>query len=355
MNIVFVNSTRKWGGVKTWCLDMATALRHQGHATYIIGRRGAFVEKAAAQGVPARAVVFGFDFNPVLIGYFLFFFLFRRIDVVVVNVAKDLRTAGVAARLMGLQVVQHVGSAADFDDDPMVRLVQRFVRPRLLCCSAFVREGILRHVPSLAGHEAFALHPGVRVPQVVDFQAHEPPVLVTTSQLNNDKRHLELFKALAVLKNEGLDFRLLVVGTGELEEYLHNLSRELGLDEFVRWTGFTADVGGMLRQADIFVLPTLWEPLGIALQEAMAAGLAPVARGGGGVPEIWPPACREYLAPAEPGGEVYIEPLRKLLSLSAEQRLILRRAAWAHARDSFALPDQAARFARWMAQPPAAG
>jgi hypothetical protein len=30
MNIAFVNSTKKWGGVKTWCLDMATALREQG-------------------------------------------------------------------------------------------------------------------------------------------------------------------------------------------------------------------------------------------------------------------------------------------------------------------------------------
>ncbi len=354
MNVAFVNSTKKWGGVKTWCLDMATALRDQGHAAYIFGRRGAFVDKASAQGVPARAVVFGFDFNPLLISYFLYFFLTRRIDVVVVNVAKDLRTAGIAARLLGLQVVQHVGSAADFDDDPMVRLVQRIVRARLVCCSEFVRAGILRHVPSFAGYDVHALHPGVRVPADPAFAAHEPPVLVTTSQLNHDKRHFELFQALAVLRDEGLDFRLLVVGTGELEEELHGLSKELGLDEVVQWTGFTPDVAGMLASADIFVLPTLWEPLGIALQEAMAAGLAPVARGGGGVPEIWPPACREFLAPADPGGEPYLAPLRRLLNMSGPERLAVRRAAWQHARDSFALPDQAARLARWMAQPPAA-
>ena len=351
MNIAFVNATKKWGGVKTWCLDMAMALREQGHATYIFGRRGAFVDKAAGLGVPARAVSFGFDFNPLLIVYFLYFFLTRRVDVVVVNIAKDLRTAGVAGRLLGLQVVQHVGSAEDFDDTPMVRAMQRLVRPRLLCCSEFVRNGILGHVPILAGYEIFALHPGVRVPTEPNVEAHTPPVIVATSQLNNDKRHAELLEALAQLKNEGLDFRLVVAGTGEFATLLRDMAVELGLEGRVEWAGFTSDIPQLLRGGDIFVLPTLQEPLGIALQEAMAAGLAPVARGGGGVPEIWPEACREYLTPKLPGSEVLAVALRKLLGLTNPEREILRRAAWQYARDNFLLQDQAARFAQWMAQP----
>lgn len=354
MNIAFVNATKRWGGVKTWCLDMATALREQGHVTYIFGRRGDFVDKAAGLGLPARSVWFGFDFNPLLILYFMYFFLTRRVDVVVVNVAKDLRTAGVAGRLLGLQVVQHVGSAADFDDIPMVRSMQRLVRPRLLCCSEFVRLGILLHVPSLAGQEIHALHPGVCVPAELDFPAHTPPVILATSQLNKDKRHVDLLEALAQLQGEGLAFRLVVGGTGESAQSLKDTASALGLADRVEWVGFTQDVSALLRRGDIFVLPTMREPLGIALQEAMAAGLAPVARAGGGVPEIWPEACREFLVPAELGPAGFVVALRKLLALSGAERETLRRATWQYARDHFNLTEQAARFAQWMALPPAA-
>ncbi|GAB6124537.1 glycosyltransferase [Humidesulfovibrio idahonensis] len=348
MRIAFVNATRKWGGVKTWCLDMATALQAQGHAVWIFGRGGEFVDKAALQGVAARAVNFGFDFNPLAIAYFFYFFLTRRVDVVVVNIARDLRTAGVAARLLGLQIVQHVGSGGDFEDIPMVRLVHRLLRPRLLCCSRYVGERILIHVPSMQGQETHALHPGVRVPPVPALAAHTPPVVVATSQLNADKHHADLLTALARLKDDGVAFRAVIAGRGSLEQELKDRAEALGLAESVEWAGFTTDVPALLARGDVFVLPTFIEPLGIALEEAMAAGLAPVARASGGVPEIWPPACRAFLAPPDPGPEGLEQALRVLLTLPEQERLALRRAAWEHARASFNLPDQAARFAQWM-------
>ena len=40
MRIAFVNSTKKWTGVKTWCLDMGKALQAQGHQVWIFGRPG---------------------------------------------------------------------------------------------------------------------------------------------------------------------------------------------------------------------------------------------------------------------------------------------------------------------------
>lgn len=353
MRIAFVNATRKWGGVKTWCLDMGEALAAQGHDVWIFGRHGAFVDKARRIGLEARAVTFGFDFNPLIILYFLYFFLTRHVDVVVVNVARDLRTAGVAAKLLGRQVVQHVGSGGDFEDHFLVRLLQRLIKPRLLCCSEYVKERICIHVPSMRGQEMYALHPGVRVPDALELEAHDPPVVVATSQLFADKHHEDLLEALTRLMLDGVPFRAIIAGTGRLAEPLRTKASELGLDDRLTWAGFTSDVPALLRQGDVFVLPTLIEPLGIALEEAMAAGLAPVARGGGGVPEIWPVACGIYLAPPDAGPEGLEKALRALLTLPRHELLALRRAAWEHARTSFSLPEQAARFAHWMEQGPA--
>jgi glycosyltransferase involved in cell wall biosynthesis len=354
MRIAFVNATRKWGGVKTWCLDMAQALRDQGHATWIFGRGGAFVDKAQRLGVPARAVWFGFDYSPLAILYFLFIFITRRVDVVVVNVGRDLRTAGVAARLLGRQVVQHVGSGGDFDDLLSVRLSLRLVRPRLLCCSEYVRTRILTHVASLAGMglEVHVLHPGVAVPEAPAFAEHTPPVILATSQLNEDKRHADLMAALAMLKAEGFDFRVRIAGTGSLEHDLKVQAMALDISGVVEWLGFSTDVPGLLATGDIFVLPTLVEPLGIALEEAMAAGLAPVARRAGGVPEIWPECSHEHLAPPDPGPDGLHAALRAVLALPPAERLALRRKVWEHACASFGLPGQAARFAAWIERNP---
>lgn len=350
MRIAFINSTKKWGGVKTWCLDMGTALEAQGHSVWIFGRRGDFVDKACRLGLRARGVTFGFDFNPLLVVRFFLFFLVRRIDVVVVNVSKDLRTAGVAARLLKRQIVQHVGSAGDFMDTPMVRLTQRLLSPRLLCCSEYVRTGILNYVPSMRGQEIHALHPGVRVPEAPRFKGNTPPVVISTSQLNADKHHADLLEALARIKNDKIAFRAIIAGTGSLAGELQARAEALGLGECVEWTGFTTNIPELLLRGDVFVLPTLIEPLGIALEEAMAAGLAPVARAGGGVPEIWPERCREFLVPAAAGPDGLEKALRRLLAMSEEERSGLRRAAWEQARTRFNLPAQAALFARWMAQ-----
>jgi glycosyltransferase involved in cell wall biosynthesis len=352
MNFAFVNATKKWGGVKTWCLDMAVSLREQGHGAIILGRRGAFVDKARSLDLPAWELSFGFDLNPVAIARCLAIFVRNRVDVVVVNVAKDLRTAGVAARLLGLQVVQHVGSGGDFTETANARQTQRLIGARFLCCSAFVVRDITLYAPFLLQHEVIALHPGTKVPLAPAFAQHHPPVIIATSQLNADKYHADLLGALAVLHAEGAEFQARIVGTGSLAEALQDLAEQLGIAERVQWVGFATDVAAELERADIFVLPTLVEPLGIALQEAMAHGLAPVARNAGGVPEIWPPACAEYLVPAGPGPEGLLQALRKLLALPPAELLALRRAAWEHARTHFEIGQQAARFAKWVANPP---
>ena len=61
MRICFVNSTRKWGGVKSWTLDVCQGLAGRGHDVSIIARPGSFVDKAVSLGIQAKAVSFGPD------------------------------------------------------------------------------------------------------------------------------------------------------------------------------------------------------------------------------------------------------------------------------------------------------
>lgn len=56
MRIVYVNSTHKWGGVKTWTLDTAVWLAKRGHEITLFGRPGPFTDKSRSLGIETFAL-----------------------------------------------------------------------------------------------------------------------------------------------------------------------------------------------------------------------------------------------------------------------------------------------------------
>jgi len=68
---------------------------------------------------------------------------------------------------------------------------------------------------------------------------------------------------------------------------LEDLSRSLGLDGRVTFTGMVMDITPYLKNADIFLHASIRdEPFGRVVAEAMAAGVPVIATRGGGIPEI---------------------------------------------------------------------
>ena len=66
---------------------------------------------------------------------------------------------------------------------------------------------------------------------------------------------------------------LLLVGGGEDMKMIQVKAQILGIAEHVRFLGIRSDVADLMQAMDIFVFPSLYEGLGIALIEAQAAGL----------------------------------------------------------------------------------
>ena len=102
-------------------------------------------------------------------------------------------------------------------------------------------------------------------------------LLLTVGRLTEQKGQLHLVRAMRSVVETHPQARLLIAGTGELESALRAEVGRLGLEDHVTLLGLRRDVDQLLRAADLFVLPSLWEGLSIALLEAMAAGLPVVA------------------------------------------------------------------------------
>jgi L-malate glycosyltransferase len=114
--------------------------------------------------------------------------------------------------------------------------------------------------------------------------------LLTVAALAAKKGHRYLLEALAELRadNGRRELTLDLVGDGEERERLEQLVRQLDLDDAVRFHGEQpkVEVAELMRQADLFVLPSLYENLPCSLIEATASGLPCVATTVGGVGEI---------------------------------------------------------------------
>ncbi len=93
-------------------------------------------------------------------------------------------------------------------------------------------------------------------------------ILGCISRLVYQKSLDTLIDAMSLYKNKK-NFKLFVVGTGPLKEQLVNLSRKKKLSKNIYWLDFVDDIDGFLEKIDIFVLPSLYEGLGLVFLEAM--------------------------------------------------------------------------------------
>ncbi|MCX5801658.1 MAG: glycosyltransferase [Candidatus Eisenbacteria bacterium] len=97
------------------------------------------------------------------------------------------------------------------------------------------------------------------------------PLLCTAARLSRQKGLEFLIRAMRGVVRAFPEAVLLVVGQGELEAELKNLSSELGLSSHIIFTGYRGDVLSLVASSDLFVLPSLWEGTPYALLEAMSA------------------------------------------------------------------------------------
>ena len=99
-------------------------------------------------------------------------------------------------------------------------------------------------------------------------------------------------RAMAAARDERLE--LWVAGGDDPAPY-ERLARELGVGERVRFLGHRSDVVGLMRAADVFVLPASYEPFGLVVLEALACGTPVITSRAAGVAELMTDGREGYL------------------------------------------------------------
>jgi glycosyltransferase involved in cell wall biosynthesis len=233
--------------------------------------------------------------------------LARGADVVHFHTA---RAHALAPWLGGLPVRRVVTRRMDYV--PRAGVWTRYLYNRAVDAVIAISEGVraallaadvapdrIRVVPSGVDADAFVAPPGARERLRTEWGCGDEHVVVAVvGVLEARKGHAVLFDALRTLRDVPA-LRCVVAGDGTLAPELRERARALP----VRFLGFRSDVAACLAAADVVVLPSLHEGLGIAALEGMAAARPLVATRVGGLAEVVDDETSGLLVPAgDPAG-----------------------------------------------------
>ncbi len=180
--------------------------------------------------------------------------------------------------------------------------------------------------------------------------AGQPALLLgVVAQLSPWKGHDTAIEALRLVRDAGVDARLLLIGSAKFraratrydnERYVAQLRAQVaaaGLEDHVSWLGERDDVPALLSALDMLLLPSWEEPFGRALIEAMALEVPVIATAVGGPPEILTDGREGLLvAPRDPGawaqaiGVLAADPERRHAMGAAGRRRVQEAFTTAH-------------------------
>lgn len=159
---------------------------------------------------------------------------------------------------------------------------------RIACISEGTHQAMARWLPETAPRLR-TIHNGIALPPLDAPQraSTRTPIILSLGRISAQKNYATAIRALALLPRDSCELH--IAGKSDsaaLLRQLRELARALGVENEVRFLGFRADAARLLENADLYLSTSRWEGFGLAVAEAMAAGLPVVAADVDGVREV---------------------------------------------------------------------
>jgi glycosyltransferase involved in cell wall biosynthesis len=226
--------------------------------------------------------------------------LMREQDVAVVhtNTLKAHVLGSLVALWARKPIVWHMRDLPSTRGDAraLLGVLFKLVKPGILAISRAVADDLpppmrARTRVVYNGIDMAAFDRAAAQPAELPLPPGDGPVIGTVSHLIPWKGQEIFLRAAAQLLGSHPGWRFVIVGDAIFQfrnerDRLEALADQLGIRDRVAFAGHREDIPAVMRALDLFVLPSLYEPFGRVLIEAMGARCPIVASRAGGVPEI---------------------------------------------------------------------
>jgi glycosyltransferase involved in cell wall biosynthesis len=348
------------GGAEVMVLRLSEELRQRGHSVLPIGpagRTGWLADQFRRHGFAPEVYHLRAPIDPGGIRDLLRLFAQHQIDVVHSHEFTMAVYGAAAARIAGLpQVITMHGGLT------VCKALRRRVALRWAIRSAtravMVSNATRRQFSEDLGVDEsdFTVIPnGVPVQRgdasgvkrEFDVQPNEC-VFLAVGNLELHKGHHVLLEALTIvaLREPEARWKLIIAGGrgGAQRQNLLDQIAKAGVGDRVKIALNRHDVPNLLALADVFVMPSLWEGLPLALLEAMVSRRAIIASATAGIPEAITSGEDGILVP--PGDVAALADALRLMIVDPQRRQGLADAAFRRAEANFTIEVMAEHYER---------
>lgn len=119
-----------------------------------------------------------------------------------------------------------------------------------------------------------------------NYEVNDNFNILHIGRFSEQKNHIGLIEAFSIFVKEHPNTILSLIGDGEKKEEIQQLVKEKGISDHVKFLGIQNNVYSYLNNADVFILPSIYEGVPMTLIEAMGTGLPIIATAVGGVPDM---------------------------------------------------------------------
>jgi len=310
VRVLLVDLDTDWRGGQSQALLLLQGLRARGHDAELLSVSGAaLAERARAAGVPVHAVRGGAFRRAQAARLLRRLLREHRFDIVHANEAHALTAAWlarahhsvslVAARRVLFPLRRGAIALARYRAAVCIVAISSAVRSEL--CAAGIDPARIEVVP-----DGVELASPIAAEERSRARAHwglpdDAPVAGYVASFTAEKGHALLLDAFAELRRSVPSCRLLLAGTGPLQDSLQERARAAGTLPAVRFAGFLDDLRSAYAACDVFLFPSLREGLGSALLMAMGCALPVVALEGGSIGEVLENGRNGLVVQAEAG------------------------------------------------------
>ena len=296
MNILYISSKKRWGGVTGWMVRTAARLGERGHKVVILSHPNSKLNRSNTGSLHVISRKLGPIFNPFMILRIVRIIKKHKIDAVLTNIDKEIGIGGIAAKICGIPNVRRVGREDDFNDRLRTRLTHQLLVSGCIVPCDYLIEASIKRAPWLGRDEFTTIHNG-RNPAPKDVrriagQREEwgiragEKVIGMTCQLAEVKRVEDLIEVYDGLRHDHPEWKLVIAGEGPELENLVRMRDFRSLGDKVVFAGFVDDPIFTASCYDICASVSRREGFPNTIVEYFACGKPVVSTMVGGVDEI---------------------------------------------------------------------
>ena len=328
MRILLLTTHLNIGGISTYTISLAKALRLKGHEVFVASNGGMLLPELTAAGIShiKIAILTKSELSPKVFKAILAISkITKRLDIDVIH-SQTRITQVIGFFVSKLCRVPFVTTCHGFFNKNVGRVILPCWGNKVIAISDAVKENLIGYF-GVREDDVRLIYNGIDVQRFLrDFSEDEKDrtkdrfgikrnysVIGVIARFTPDKGHDTLLYAFYEILKQKPNVQLVFVGDGCEKGRIENLAQRLSLSDNVVFIRPQIDTVKVLSIMDVFMFtPVRREGLGLALLEALASGRPVVATDVGGISSIVQDNINGFLVqPSRP--QLLVEPVLRLL------------------------------------------